>query len=396
MESSLASGLLSAGVDIAMLGPVPTPAVSYFCRTSNAMAGIVISASHNPVQDNGLKVLSATGGKLSSDIELAIEKKMQNSISSVAIDKLGKARRIDQASEIYADYLCETASVSLEGLKIVVDCANGAYYRIAPQVLENLGANVVAIASKPDGYNINHNCGSTNTELIRRKTLEHGADVGIALDGDGDRVMMVDAGGNLIDGDQILYVIAIARKRKGELKGGVVGTLLSNIGLAKALQSHGIPFKRVNVGDRNISKKLEKLNWNLGGETCGHILNGNITSPGDGMVASIEVLSEIVRCGKSLGKLVANIQLVSQVSIDVHMKNRTAPISNFNSVEWPSSHRAVEKAEIKIGNSGRVLLRASGTEPVIRILVEGEEQKQIKQIANQLADVVRLESDQFL
>ena len=392
MESALTSGLLSSGVNIALLGPVPTPAVSYFCRSTGAMAGIVISASHNPVQDNGLKVLNSDGGKLPVAIERGIEEMMNQSIRVVSSELLGKARRIDNPVELYVGHLCAFATQPLNGLRIVVDCANGASYRIAPNVLSQLGAEVVAVADKPNGFNINLDCGSTNAEFIKSCTLKYQADVGIALDGDGDRVVMVDAEGNLVNGDQILYVIAMARKRTGILNGGVVGTQLSNMGLADALSENSIPFERVEVGDRYISKRLEERSWSLGGEECGHILNGEAGLPGDGLIAALEVLAEMISTDKSLHELTQGVKLVPQVSQNVYMKDRNAPISKLNLDQWPETSRAVDKAQAELNGNGRILLRASGTEPVIRILVEGIDRNTINQIAIQLAEVVREES----
>ena len=395
METALTSGLLSSGVNIALLGPIPTPGVSYFCRYANASAGIVISASHNPAPDNGIKLLHAGGSKLPSCIEKEIEHKMGEPIQVVELDQLGKARRIDHAVDIYADYLSRY-SVRLDGLKIALDCANGASYRVAPSVLRQLGVQVFEGATNPDGYNINLNCGSTNPEFIRDLTLKHKADVGIALDGDGDRVLMVDSEGNLVNGDHILYVIALGRKREGSLKGGVVGTLLSNIGLAEALTDNQIPFMRSKVGDRYISEHLEKLDWNLGGEQCGHIINGEIGIPGDGILAALEVLTEMVRTERTLSELVEGMSLVPQVSKDIALKLIDSPLEVFDLNHWPLTSRAIRQAESELNNHGRVLLRASGTEPAIRVLVEGPDHQQNARIAEQLAEVVRQESVQLI
>ncbi len=392
LETAISSGLLSAGASISLLGPVPTPAVSYFCRETDAVAGIVISASHNPSSDNGLKLLSAAGSKLSSELEHSIEQKMLQSIYMDGAVELGKANRIDDAVQRYSSYLCSRAETVLDGLQIVVDCANGASYRIAPTVLAELGAEVIAIANQPDGHNINRDCGSTNPDFIRRNTLKYGADAGIALDGDGDRVVMVDKHGNLLNGDQILYVIAMARKRDQRLAGGVVGTHLSNMGLERALASNDIPFERVNVGDRFIARRLAKRNWNLGGEECGHILNGETGVPGDGLAAAIEVLSELKKTGKSLSELVRGIQLVPQVQVNVYLENRSFPLPHFELENWPQVSHVLEQAESKLNDCGRVSLRASGTEPAIRILVEGENRDKIRLIADALADAVRQDS----
>ena len=288
--------------------------------------------------------------------------------------------------------MCSTADTSLQGLRIVVDCANGASYRIAPKVLTALGANVISVGVNPDGYNINHQCGSTNPEFIQQQTIDHAADVGIALDGDGDRVVMADRQGNLLNGDQLLFVIAMARKRDNRLAGGVVGTLMSNIGLERALSDQGIPFERTDVGDRYISERLMQLGWNLGGEESGHILNGETGAPGDGIAAVLEVLREIKNTGRSLHQLVEGIQLVPQVTVNVRLQNRTAPLSQLDLRQWPQIGQALEEAELKLNYCGRVLLRASGTEPIIRVLVEGDQDKNIEEIANNVADAVREES----
>jgi len=396
METALTSGLLSSGVNIALLGPIPTPGVSYFCSRDHACGGIVISASHNSAEDNGIKVLRAGGSKLPSHIEKLIEQRMSQPIDVVEPKNLGKARRIDDAVDLYVDYLCNKAECMLDGMRIVVDCANGASYRVAPRVLEKLGAQVIAVANSPDGYNINRNCGSTNPQFITASTIEHKADVGIALDGDGDRVLMVDGKGNLVNGDQILYIIAIARKREGKLDGGVVGTLLSNIGLASALSENEIPFQRANVGDRFVSEYLKRLKWNLGGEECGHIINGEVGIPGDGILVALEVLGEIVKTGKSLNKLTDGMSLMPQVSVNVNLQTLNSPLADFDLCRWPKTDQAIQLAETELSMNGRVLLRASGTEPTIRVLVEGGDQQKVTRIANELADVVRDEAREVI
>ena len=391
MESALSTGLLSAGVNIALLGPIPTPAVSYFCRKINATGGIVVSASHNPVRDNGVKLLSDSGGKLPTFLEENIENLVGTSKAITTTSTPGKARRIDGAVDKYANYLCSGATHSLDGLKIVVDCANGASYQLAPKVLNELGADVIAVGNKPNGHNINHGCGSTTPEFILSRTIEHNADLGIALDGDGDRVILVDENGNLIDGDKILYIIAKARKKQGRLTGGVVGTHLSNLGLAKALLECNIPFDRVDVGDRFIAEKLKELRWNLGGEQCGHILNGKVGVPGDGLVAALEVLSEMVKCRVSLSQLTQELDFLPQINSNVCLENRNSPIREFNIDEWPETKQAVIEAKSELNGSGRVLLRASGTEPVIRILVEGSDKKSSERILRNLSRIVEKE-----
>ena len=392
IESAITSGLLSAGLDVSILGSVPTPAVSHFCRTTDAIAGVVISASHNPAHDNGVKLIDSDGSKVSDQFQYSIERMMQQPLAISNTVRLGNLSRIEDAVEQYSSYLCSTAETSLHGLRIVVDCANGASYRIAPNVLSTLGADVISVGVNPDGYNINHQCGSTYPEFIQQQTIDHAADVGIALDGDGDRVVMVDRQGNLINGDQLLFVIAMARKRDNRLAGGVVGTLMSNIGLERALSDHDIPFERTDVGDRYISERLMQLGWNLGGEESGHILNGETGAPGDGIAAVLEVLGEIKKTGRSLRQLVEGIQLVPQVTVNVRLQNRTAPLSQLDLGHWPQVGRALEEAELELNNCGRVLLRASGTEPIIRVLVEGDRDKNIEEIANSVAEAVREES----
>ena len=391
LESALSTGLLSAGVNVALLGPTPTPAVSYFCRAVHASAGIVVSASHNPVQDNGIKLLSESGGKISTSIEQKIEELTHNSVPIVTTEFPGKARRIDGAVDQYGKHLCSIAKKRLDGIRIVVDCANGASYQLAPAVLTALGAEVISVGNQPNGHNINHGCGSTTPEFIQSCTVKHQADVGIALDGDGDRVIMVDEKGQLVDGDQILYIIAVARKRVGKLAGGVVGTHLSNNGLVHALSKNKIPFERVDVGDRFIAEKLKQLQWNLGGEQCGHILNGEVGVPGDGLVAASEVLSEMVNSKSPLSSLTQYVKLLPQNSHNVRLKNRNSPIRDFNLDEWPNTKQAVIEAENELNRSGRVFLRASGTEPAIRILVEGHDIEKNNRVTSQLSRVVEKE-----
>ncbi len=392
LESAIASGLMSAGVNVSLLGCVPTPAVSYFCRNTDAAAGIVLSASHNPAQDNGVKLLSSCGAKVAAETERSIEQVMRQPMQMSDPDILGRAARMDDATRRYSEYLCSTAESALDGLRIVIDCANGASYWIAPKVLSELGADVIAIGNDPDGCNINHQCGSTSPEFIRKSTLEHAANVGIALDGDGDRVLMVDGRGNLVNGDQLLFVIAMARKRDNRLGGGVVGTKMSNIGLERAFAVNGILFERTEVGDRYIGARLAARGWNLGGEECGHIMNGETGVPGDGLGVALEVLGEMKKSRRTLEELTAGMQLVPQATVNVRLRNRTTPLSQLNMKDWPKVSRALESAETKLNNCGRVLLRASGTEPVIRVLVEGDSDQNIQQIADSLAEAVREES----
>lgn len=395
LESALTCGLSSAGVSVSLLGPLPTPVVSYLTKNTDAIAGIVISASHNPYYDNGIKLFSRSGSKLPAQMESDIETMMTKQLDVVAAKNLGKVSRFPEPAALYNDY-CDSLSHSrLDGRHIVLDCANGACYRVAPEILRKKGANLTVIGDRPDGFNINRNCGSTNPEAVQAKTLASKADVGIALDGDGDRVILVDEKGNLVNGDQILYILAMAKKRAGKLRGGVVGTHLTNIGLEKTLEKENIPFVRVQVGDRYISEYLEQRNWNLGGEESGHILNGADGVSGDGLISALDVLEEMMMSGKSLSALVDGIELVPQVTRNVRLESRTAPFASFDLNRFPKTNVAKCNAAKQLGKDGRILLRPSGTEPVVRILVEGDDIDEISAIADQLASVVHDEIGQI-
>ncbi len=385
LESALEAGLSAAGVDIRLLGPMPTPAIAYLTRTARARAGIVISASHNPFQDNGIKFFSSDGSKLPDEVEFAIERAMGEPLRTVAPDKLGKAKRYEDAGGRYIEFCKSTFPhrLSLEGLKIVVDCANGAAYHVAPLVFSELGAEVIAIANDPDGFNINKDCGSTHPALLQKTVLELGADVGIALDGDGDRVILVDSRGEVVDGDQILYVTAMSRHGAGRLRGGVVGTLMTNLGLEHALAANNIPFKRAQVGDRYVMNMLHQDGWELGGETSGHIICLDKSTTGDGIVAALEVLAVLVQSGKSLADLKSGMQVYPQTMINVRMTRR---FDIKTSKEVMLTLGAVEK---ELAANGRVVLRASGTEPVVRVMVEGRDALLIERLGQALADTVR-------
>ncbi len=385
LESALEAGLSAAGVDIRLLGPMPTPAIAYLTRTARARAGIVISASHNPFQDNGIKFFSSDGSKLPDEVEFAIERAMGEPLCTVAPDKLGKAKRYEDAGGRYIEFCKSTFPhrLSLEGLKIVVDCANGAAYHVAPLVFSELGAEVIAIANDPDGFNINKDCGSTHPALLQKTVLELGADVGIALDGDGDRVILVDSRGEVVDGDQILYVTAMSRHAAGRLRGGVVGTLMTNLGLEHALAASNIPFKRAQVGDRYVMNMLHQDGWELGGETSGHIICLDKSTTGDGIVAALEVLAVLVQSGKSLADLKSGMQVYPQTMINVRMTRR---FDIKTSKEVMLTLGAVEK---ELAANGRVVLRASGTEPVVRVMVEGRDALLIERLGQALADTVR-------
>jgi phosphoglucosamine mutase len=385
LESALEAGLSAAGVDIRLLGPMPTPAIAYLTRTARARAGIVISASHNPFQDNGIKFFSSDGSKLPDEVELAIERAMEEPLRTVAPDRLGKAKRYEDAAGRYIEFCKSTFPhrLNLEGLRVVVDCANGAAYHVAPLVLSELGAAVIAIANEPDGFNINKDCGSTHPALLQQTVLEQRADVGIALDGDGDRVLLVDAQGNVVDGDQILYVSAMSRHASGRLRGGVVGTLMTNLGLEHALAETHIPFKRAQVGDRYVMSLLHQEGWELGGETSGHIICLDKCSTGDGIVAALEILAVLVQTGKSLAELKAGMQVYPQTMINVRMKQR------FDIKSSKEVMATLSEVEKELATHGRVVLRASGTEPVVRVMVEGRDAQLIERLGQALAETVR-------
>lgn len=385
LESALEAGLSAAGVDISLLGPMPTPGIAYLARTSRARAGIVISASHNPYQDNGIKFFSADGAKLPDETELEIERMMGEPLRTVAPDRLGKARRYEDAGGRYIEFCKSTFPhrLSLEGLRIVVDCANGAAYNIAPHVFSELGGHVTAIANEPDGFNINQDCGSTHPRLLQKTVLETQSDVGIALDGDGDRSLIVDARGQVVDGDQMLYIIAAGRRARGRLGGGVAGTLMTNLGLEHALAEMKVPFLRSNVGDRYVLALLQEKGWDLGGESSGHILCLDKSTTGDGIIAALEVLARVVETGKPVAELKSGMTVYPQTLINV----RTARRFDINGS--PSVATAVAAVERELNGIGRVVLRPSGTEPVVRVMIEGRNAEQIERLGQQLADVVR-------
>ena len=383
-ESALEAGLSAAGVDVRLLGPMPTPAIAYLTRTLHACAGIVISASHNSYVDNGIKFFSSEGTKLPEEVELAIEAELDKAMVTVESHNLGKAERVPDAAGRYIEFCKSTIplTLSLKGLKIVVDCANGATYQVAPSVFDELGAEVVAIGTDPDGLNINQDCGSTQPDLLTEIVLDHKADLGVALDGDGDRVIMVDHKGNLVDGDELLFIIAMSRQREGTLNGGVVGTLMSNLGLEHALQSHDISFSRANVGDRYVLELLKKNSSLLGGESSGHIICLDRTTTGDGIVSALQILAAMVKSGKSLYDLKAGMKKYPQRMINVPVSKKVN-LDNSAVVQ-----DAVKSAEQRLAGKGRVLLRSSGTELLVRVMVEGEDAQQVSDEADQLAAVV--------
>jgi phosphoglucosamine mutase len=382
-ESALEAGFVAAGMDVILLGPLPTPGIAYLTRSMAADLGVVISASHNPYQDNGIKFFDRQGRKLSDVIEREIEAHLNEPAITRPSESLGRARRVDSALMTYKWFCLSTVpqDLRLDGMKIVVDCSNGAAYKVAPRVLSDLGADLVPIGCSPNGKNINAGCGSTHPGLLQATVKAVEADLGIALDGDGDRLLMVDHAGNLIDGDQLLFVIASARHKNGNLQGPVVGTLMSNFGLEKALQKRGIQFMRANVGDRYVLEMLQQNAGILGGETSGHLICLDKTTTGDGLVSALQVLAEIVASRATLADLVVGMPKYPQTMINV----RIADKPDINSPELQTSIKDVER---QLGDNGRVVLRASGTEPVIRVMVEGEDAAQVALLASQLATIV--------
>jgi len=385
LESALEAGLAAAGLSAAFTGPMPTPAIAYLTRTFRAEAGIVISASHNPYYDNGIKFFSSQGTKLPDDIEEAIEAMLDQPMDCVESADLGKASRISDAAGRYIEFCKSTfpAHLGLDGYKIVVDCANGATYHIAPNVLRELGAEVIEIGTDPNGININEKCGATDVKALQEKVLETKADVGLAYDGDGDRIMMVDHLGNKVDGDQILFIIAREALRSGQLKGGVVGTLMSNMSLEIALKMLGVPFVRANVGDRYVLEKMVEHNWTLGGENSGHIIIADKNTTGDGIIASLAVLSAMVQHRLSLNELASAVKLFPQVLINVRFAGGTNPL------ESEAVKAVAADVEKRLEGKGRILLRKSGTEPLIRVMVECEDGALAKQCAEEIAEAVK-------
>ena len=381
-ESALEAGLSSAGVDVGLLGPMPTPGIAYLTRTFHADAGIVISASHNPYYDNGIKFFSAEGTKLDDDVEQQIEDLLDSPMDTVSSDKLGKAHRIVDAAGRYIEFCKSTVfGLSLKGMRIVLDCAHGATYQIAPAVFTELGADVVTIGNKPDGLNINQNVGSTSPKELQKEVLAMRADLGIAFDGDGDRVVMVDHKGELVDGDELIFMIARSLKEQGLLQGGVVGTLMSNMGMEVALKDLGIEFDRANVGDRYVLQKLAEHGWNIGGEGSGHILCLNATTTGDGIVAALQVVKALVDHSQNLHQFKQGMSKYPQV-----MKN--VKVTDKSIVTQAAILAAVAEAEAEFNGRGRVLLRPSGTEPVVRVMAEGEDAALVARIVDRLVDIV--------
>jgi phosphoglucosamine mutase len=386
LEAALEAGLSAAGIQAVLLGPMPTPAVAYLTRTFRAEAGVVISASHNPYYDNGIKFFSADGTKLPDEVELAIEAELDSPLVCVDSAKLGKATRIDDAPGRYIEY-CKGSfpgDLSLDGLKIVLDCAHGATYHIAPSVFRELGADVSIMGAAPDGLNINAGVGSTDTKALIEKVLAEKADLGIAFDGDGDRVMLVDHSGYLVDGDEILYIIARDLKEQNRLNGGVVGTQMANLGFELALDALGIEFRRAKVGDRYVMEMLKELGWRLGGENSGHVICLDHGTTGDGIVAALQVLKAMARQQCTLQQLRSGMSKFPQILVNVHFTAANDPLQDAEVVS------AVKRAEQELAGRGRILLRKSGTEPLIRVMVEGEVEEQVVRLANAIAEQVKL------
>lgn len=384
-EAALQAGIAAAGIDVIMMGPVPTPAVAYLTQTQRAIAGIVISASHNPYYDDGVKFFNADGFKLPDATELAIEEMIDQPMKMVESKDLGKVYKMEDSRSRYIEF-CKNSipfRTSLRGMKIVLDCAHGATYFVAPAIFRELGAEVIEIGVNPDGLNINKECGALHPKNMRAQVLEHRADLGIAFDGDGDRVMMMDANGDIMDGDEILFVIAKSQLVSGGISGGVVGTLMSNLGLEHALKTQGIAFERARVGDRYVLEKLQEKGWFIGGESSGHIISLKQATTGDGIIAALQVLQWMVDKGLTLAEARMGMQKYPQSMINVPIK------SKINPDEFPQIREAVEAVEAELAGKGRVLLRPSGTEPLIRVMVEGQEAGQVESLSQQIADVVK-------
>ena len=385
-ESALEAGFAAAGVSVGMVGPLPTPAIAYLARTFRADVGVVISASHNPYADNGVKFFSGAGRKLPDEVESSIEALLEQPLATVAPEKVGKAYRIDDAPGRYIEF-CKRSiplSSSLAGLTLVVDCAHGAAYKVAPPVFRELGATVHAIGVQPDGVNINAGCGSTHLDTLRAEVVSRKADLGIALDGDADRCMMVDAAGRVVDGDEQLYVIARSRHEAGELKGPVVGTLMSNLGLELALKKLGIAFERAAVGDRYVLERLEETGGTLGGESSGHVVCLDRTTTGDGIVCALQVLQAMVDARKALAELVSPVEKYPQVLINVPVAGKAKAVVQQSAVQ-----NAVREGEQRLNGRGRILLRPSGTEPFVRVMVESRDERESRETAESIAARVR-------
>ena len=385
LESALQAGLVAAGANVKLVGPLPTPGIALLTRSQKADAGIVISASHNPYFDNGIKFFNGQGSKLSDELELQIEAMIDSPMKTVDSDRLGKASRIADAAGRYIEYCKSTFpdELSLKGLKIVIDCAHGATYNIAPGVFSELGADVTLMGAEPDGYNINEGVGSTEPEALQQRVMEEGADLGVAFDGDGDRLQMVNREGQLLTGDDVLYILAMHRLATGGSDSGVVGTLMTNMGLELALEQSGLRLARAKVGDRYVKELMVAEGWSLGGESSGHIICGNLSTTGDGVIAALQVLAAVVVSGSSLSQLTSGFTPLPQVLVNVRIKK------GFDIAAHQAINDACERVEQALIGRGRLLLRPSGTEPVIRVMVEGDETVAIDSLANEVAEAIR-------
>ena len=385
LESALQAGLVAAGANVKLLGPLPTPGIALLTRTQNADAGIVISASHNPYFDNGIKFFNGQGSKLSDELELQIEAMIDSPMETVDSEQLGKANRIVDAAGRYVEYCKSTFpdDLSLKGMKLVIDCAHGATYHIAPAVFEELGATTVVIGATPDGYNINDGVGSTEPAALQAKVLEEGADIGIAFDGDGDRLQMVNAKGELLTGDDVLYVLAMHRLANGDSDAGIVGTLMTNMGLELALEASGLRLARAKVGDRYVKERMVAEGWSLGGESSGHIICGDLSTTGDGVIAALQVLAAVRASGKTLDALASGFNPLPQVLVNVRISK------GFDLTAHPTIGEACRRVESELEGRGRLLLRPSGTEPVIRVMVEGDNSVAIDALAGHVAEAIR-------
>ena len=385
LESALQAGLVAAGANVKLLGPLPTPGIALLTRSQKADAGIVISASHNPYYDNGIKFFNGQGSKLSDEQELQIEAMIDSPMETVDSDQLGKASRIADAAGRYIEYCKSTFpdELSLKGLKLVIDCAHGATYNIAPGVFSELGADVTLMGAEPDGYNINKGVGSTEPEALQQRVMEEGADLGVAFDGDGDRLQMVNREGQLLTGDDVLYILAMHRLATGGSDSGVVGTLMTNMGLELALEQSGLRLARAKVGDRYVKELMVAEGWSLGGESSGHIICGNLSTTGDGVIAALQVLAAVVTSGRSLSQLTSGFTPLPQVLVNVRIKK------GFDIAAHQAINDACERVEQALIGRGRLLLRPSGTEPVIRVMVEGDETVAIDSLANEVAEAIR-------
>lgn len=386
LESALEAGLSAAGVDVHLLGPIPTPAIAFLTHDLGAQAGIVISASHNPYYDNGIKFFSHDGSKLADNIELQIESHLNQTIHTVDSAKLGKAIRVEDAKSRYVNFCKSTIpkSFQLNGLKIILDCANGATYTIAPALFSELGANLTLLGTKPNGLNINKECGSTYLDTLQKKVLSEKADLGIAFDGDGDRVLMVDNLGEIVDGDELLFLLTQHGIKKGYIKGGIVGTAMSNLGLELAIKELGLNFIRTSVGDRYVNEVLQSKNWQLGGESSGHIISRRLTTTGDGIIIALQILEVIQTSGLSLHAAKQAMKKFPQILLNVPVKSPLAVMDNT------TIKKAVQEANYLLKDRGRIVLRPSGTESVIRVMVEGNELSEVQTIANKLAAIVKV------